>query len=918
MDRKSVKTTTIMVLFFILAGCLMIPGRVHNAFAAEESVENNDPSQTNAIKNGFRVIPIFYLDKNTLETIVDSKNNNCKIITSLSNQGEKEIDAPLALIAFGSEEDTLKIANYIESVDQPLSMLRLSVWCIQLNGDPDKVDKATLTLSKELLCSRAQITGMFVYFRELIREQKSKDSNSGTSFVDEKVKDTAGNYQEFYTIQKQHLKDIIVTGLKINNKSEINHNSSKYNNASYLEELCNITTTGTLSQKAEEAIKSAEKENPKKENWINSIEPVTLLDSLILLNIASGKNREKILDEYFTKVPDIITNVEIQYVEKYENRTLCEEQKKRIQEKNLRLHTFTRTRQYFNNYSIFNTKKDDYELYKNYYLSHQVNIQRLLDYRLRLYCSKELEKKLAQDLTEVKNEEEKITVARKKLADAESRITAAENSKIEALKDLTAAKKKKDEAKVKKAEDKIKKAKAEINAAEKEKVKANSVIKKEADIKKQIKDIKSALYQVRSMRENYHKAVTLCESRLSTGLREFLLALDDDIRSQFIEPAIKKVRDSSTGKNMKISSIQRTTIMATSRNRAKIAPRATAYFSIPKPEMSLIQLKKLSKYFTGATLGNVLLSIQEDQDKYKAVERTITKKTWDSSFKFLKDQNGVKIELLIGSEPIRFQSAGNEIWTPVNIDKKPIDGIKLAFTYTKDGKTENQTSLVTFKKDSADFIIPYVNIDGKDNVEVKINNHGDNNFKLAVEGVEGTLNYLRLRQGNDTAVGMTLAGKNEIEIVTEEKKDPFETNIYKIQTGLDLELAPIVLADGESALMRFKDLNFKFNPEMVKGSDYLSQINQNSITTQVTTRTFEILELGSFESQTSVTRDGNGIVPLYYVGEIIPIIRKIPLAGELFDKPKINQTQLQRSVVFVNPMIYPAVNDILDYKTVLK
>jgi hypothetical protein len=155
-------------------------------------------------------------------------------------------------------------------------------------------------------------------------------------------------------------------------------------------------------------------------------------------------------------------------------------------------------------------------------------------------------------------------------------------------------------------------------------------------------------------------------------------------------------------------------------------------------------------------------------------------------------------------------------------------------------------------------------------------------------------------------------GDGWVDLVEQLALEPTEhiPRIYKVETGADLNLVPIVLPDGQSVGF---DLNYALTtpvrePEAREGRR-LGKVDRHFIETHVQDTSFELRELSRFETQTKLaepTRRSGGI-PLI---NQVPILKDIPLIGYTKVR-KGSAAGLQESLIFVHSVTYPTVADMM-------
>jgi hypothetical protein len=643
----------------------------------------------------------------------------------------------------------------------------------------------------------------------------------------------------------------------------------------------------------------------------------------------AGTNvRKKVLASFFLKAPLVLAKVEIQFTEMKQNRSLCRNQRKAIILRNFRQSKFLHLRQHFEKLNpgllVDLEKVLDSSEYQNILGNYdEAGINRLIGRLTNDFDFGGYHHNIdAQQNIILEFVKHKINcfkdVSLRQVIDRRKNVINSfkdELDKIDSrIKDNTD---KNGQPKDQKADKKLREERKRVN---------ESLAKAEDTSDMGIGNIDSLEY-VLTERGNIERAEgAKYENKINTLLRNFLIALDDDISAQFIEPTIdnirKKVRNDQfwRRKTIDISTVQRTSILSSSRYPAKVSPVAKAYFQIPEPRMNIAEIVRMVKKFRpdalGTSVGNILISLQKNQWESTSTTTTITKKPLPAGLVKFSDDIGNQLCLNISDQKILFKKeTSGDKYDPVTLDCKFMKGIVIEEKtpevkndkgkVTESAKTVNITAIFKKTKDGEDVNL-YL---GEKELSVKFNSDGT----CDITNPEKEKNCYALKKGGETVKFEQAADLTEAIETKVEKKDPFNDKQYSIETGMGVDLIPVVFNDGESAILRLKDFGYKFSPESVDGSEKLSSIEKHEITTLVTARTFDLLQLSEFESQSTVTRRGQGIIPLFFVGEMVPFLRDIPLIGELFDRPSIQKSKLQRSVIFVNPMIFPVINDILDF-----
>lgn len=70
-------------------------------------------------------------------------------------------------------------------------------------------------------------------------------------------------------------------------------------------------------------------------------------------------------------------------------------------------------------------------------------------------------------------------------------------------------------------------------------------------------------------------------------LKRLSIALEDDFKVQFYDPAFVRVRDAARGEAVNLSQVERTTILTNNRAFAKVDPQATMEFDLPKRQIAI-------------------------------------------------------------------------------------------------------------------------------------------------------------------------------------------------------------------------------------------------------------------------------------------------------------------------------------------
>ncbi len=133
--------------------------------------------------------------------------------------------------------------------------------------------------------------------------------------------------------------------------------------------------------------------------------------------------------------------------------------------------------------------------------------------------------------------------------------------------------------------------------------------------------------------------------------------------------------------------------------------------------------------------------------------------------------------------------------------------------------------------------------------------------------------------------------------------------IYKVETGAQFDLMPVLLPDGQSVAF---DLNYTQTTPVREPSNAkrrIGKIDRHFVNTRVQDTSYELRELSRFETQTKVQEpvERAGGIPLL---KEIPIIRDIPIIG-YFVRKNGRAAGLQESLIFVHTVVYPTVADMI-------
>ena len=70
-------------------------------------------------------------------------------------------------------------------------------------------------------------------------------------------------------------------------------------------------------------------------------------------------------------------------------------------------------------------------------------------------------------------------------------------------------------------------------------------------------------------------------------LKRLSIALEDDFKVQFYDPAFVRVREAARARQVKLGQVERTTILTNNRAFAKVDPQATMEFDLPKRQIAI-------------------------------------------------------------------------------------------------------------------------------------------------------------------------------------------------------------------------------------------------------------------------------------------------------------------------------------------
>jgi RNA binding exosome subunit len=94
-------------------------------------------------------------------------------------------------------------------------------------------------------------------------------------------------------------------------------------------------------------------------------------------------------------------------------------------------------------------------------------------------------------------------------------------------------------------------------------------------------------------------------SQIDTYLKRLAIALEDDFKVQFYDPAFAEVRKASREWDVNLSQVERTTILTNNRAFAKVSPQATMEFDLPKRDIMITEAMNGAKAVV-SEYGNLL------------------------------------------------------------------------------------------------------------------------------------------------------------------------------------------------------------------------------------------------------------------------------------------------------------------------
>ncbi|MCE1247783.1 MAG: hypothetical protein LWY06_14170, partial [Firmicutes bacterium] len=175
------------------------------ASSSSSDTKSEGSTEDNSSKVG-ALIPVYYLSKDVVSCALKARFGKEKVCegTEYSDKAEffviesKKIavkteskgdsggsepattatsDGASVLVACFCNIDTLnKAESLLSGIDKPTSMLRLSFWVMQINGNAMDVEKVTRDISLDMVQSRAKITALFVLLRELVNQALIADT----------------------------------------------------------------------------------------------------------------------------------------------------------------------------------------------------------------------------------------------------------------------------------------------------------------------------------------------------------------------------------------------------------------------------------------------------------------------------------------------------------------------------------------------------------------------------------------------------------------------------------------------------------------------------------------------------------------------------------------------------------------------
>lgn len=123
--------------------------------------------------------------------------------------------------------------------------------------------------------------------------------------------------------------------------------------------------------------------------------------------------------------------------------------------------------------------------------------------------------------------------------------------------------------------------------------------------------------------------------------------------------------------------------------------------------------------------------------------------------------------------------------------------------------------------------------------------------------------------------------------------------IYKVRSGVELVVTPVVLPDGQSVMFELDYRDTSDIREPVRADErHLGRIERHHVFTQVQDDSFEIRELSRYDTQQKVARRSGGI----------PLLGDIPGLKFLFGGRVSGRDSLQQSLLFISTVVYPSVD----------
>jgi hypothetical protein len=92
-------------------------------------------------------------------------------------------------------------------------------------------------------------------------------------------------------------------------------------------------------------------------------------------------------------------------------------------------------------------------------------------------------------------------------------------------------------------------------------------------------------------------------------LKEIIIALEDDLSRLFVQPMIRGLRVRLIAEGVRVGILQRESLLATNRGKARIDPRASAQLAVGEEQDILTGIQQLAQLYTAVQSGGALAAL---------------------------------------------------------------------------------------------------------------------------------------------------------------------------------------------------------------------------------------------------------------------------------------------------------------------